>query len=163
MPRIYVGTYAKYNNGSIEGGWLDLDDYSDKDEFMEAAAALHDDEEDPELMFQDWEEIPDGFISESHIDEGFWEYMNFEDYNDGKAKEAYVECFGEWDEDDFQDRYAGEYRSLQDLAEQLVDDLGYLDQMPEHLRYYFDYEKFANDLRCGGEYTNHGDFWFRNC
>ncbi|MDO8250269.1 MAG: antirestriction protein ArdA [Rhodoferax sp.] len=25
-PRVYVGTYAKYNEGSIEGGWLDLED-----------------------------------------------------------------------------------------------------------------------------------------
>jgi hypothetical protein len=27
-PRIYVGTYAKYNAGSIAGAWLDLDDYA---------------------------------------------------------------------------------------------------------------------------------------
>ena len=34
--RVYVGTYNKYNNGSLFGKWLDLSDYSDKDEFMEA-------------------------------------------------------------------------------------------------------------------------------
>ena len=34
--RIYVGTYAKYNDGSIEGKWFDLSDFSDKDEFYEA-------------------------------------------------------------------------------------------------------------------------------
>ena len=28
-PRIYVGTYAKYNDGSIAGKWLDLNDYED--------------------------------------------------------------------------------------------------------------------------------------
>lgn len=32
--QIYVGTYAKYNNGSIFGKWLDLSDYSDKNEFF---------------------------------------------------------------------------------------------------------------------------------
>ena len=34
--RVYVGTYARYNNGSLFGKWLDLSDYSDKDEFLEA-------------------------------------------------------------------------------------------------------------------------------
>ena len=27
---VYVGTYAKYNNGSLSGAWLNLSDYSDK-------------------------------------------------------------------------------------------------------------------------------------
>ena len=27
-PRIYVGTYRKYNNGSIAGKWLELEDYA---------------------------------------------------------------------------------------------------------------------------------------
>ena len=26
--RVYVGTYAKYNNGSLYGAWLDLSDLS---------------------------------------------------------------------------------------------------------------------------------------
>ena len=50
--RIYVGTYAKYNDGSIEGKWLDLSDYSDKEEFYEACRELHKDEEDPESEYQ---------------------------------------------------------------------------------------------------------------
>lgn len=26
--KVYVGTYAKYNNGSLSGAWLDLSDHS---------------------------------------------------------------------------------------------------------------------------------------
>ena len=48
--RIYVGTYAKYNNGSIYGKWLDLSDYSDKEEFYEACHELHGDEPDAEFI-----------------------------------------------------------------------------------------------------------------
>lgn len=73
--RVYVGTYSKYNNGSIKGGWLDLSDYVDKDDFLEACKELHEDEEDPEFMFQDYE-VPDyleDYISESHIDNELWE------------------------------------------------------------------------------------------
>ena len=29
--KLYVGTYAKYNSGSLAGDWLNLDDYSNKD------------------------------------------------------------------------------------------------------------------------------------
>ena len=34
--KVYVGTYGKYNNGSLFGAWLDLSNYSDKEEFYEA-------------------------------------------------------------------------------------------------------------------------------
>lgn len=64
-PRLYVGTYAKYNNGSIEGGWLDLDDYNDSEEFLAACRELHEDEADPEFMFQDFEGFPKSLYSES--------------------------------------------------------------------------------------------------
>lgn len=71
--RVYVGTYNKYNNGSLFGKWLDLSDYSDKDEFLEACRELHKDEQDPELMFQDYENIPEALISESWLSEKFFE------------------------------------------------------------------------------------------
>ena len=50
--KVYVGTYAKYNNGSLSGAWLDLSDYSDKEEFYEACRELHKDEEDAEYIPQ---------------------------------------------------------------------------------------------------------------
>ena len=53
--RIYVGTYAKYNDGSFFGKWMDLSDYIDLNDLYEACLELHQDEEHPELMFQDWE------------------------------------------------------------------------------------------------------------
>ena len=52
-PALYVGTYAKYNAGSLGGAWLKLDDYSDRSEFLAACAGLHADESDRELM-QRW-------------------------------------------------------------------------------------------------------------
>lgn len=63
--RVYVGTYGKYNNGSLFGSWLDLSDYSDKEDFYEACREIHKDEEDAEYMFQDWENVPENLIGES--------------------------------------------------------------------------------------------------
>ncbi len=75
--KLYVGTYSKYNSGSLFGQWLDLDDYDTKEDFLEACYELHNDEEDPELMFQDCDcenELEKEFYSESYIDESYWDY-----------------------------------------------------------------------------------------
>lgn len=73
--KIYVGTYAKYNSGSLFGEWLTLSDYSDLGEFYNACRELHADEEDPEFMFQDFE-APEELrskISECGIDADIFE------------------------------------------------------------------------------------------
>lgn len=69
MAKCYVGTYGKYNDGSIEGAWLDLADYATYQEFKKACRELHKDESDPEFMIQDWEGLPDGFPASESIDE----------------------------------------------------------------------------------------------
>jgi len=58
--------------------------------------------------------------------------------------------------------YQGEFRSMQEFAEQLVDDTGMLDQVPENLRYYFDYAAFARDLELGGDYRFCSGYVFDN-
>ena len=71
-PAVYVGTYHKYNCGSIFGKWLDLTDFDGEDEFLDTCRELHAGEDDPEFMFQDWEGIPSQFASESSVN---WEYI----------------------------------------------------------------------------------------
>ena len=53
--KVYVGTFRKYNEGSIEGAWIDLDKFANYEEFIAACRKLHADETDPELMIQDVE------------------------------------------------------------------------------------------------------------
>lgn len=72
---VYVGTYAKYNAGSIYGDWLMLSDYADIEDFYEACRELHSDEEEPEFMFQDWEEVPEGTVTECTISPAIFELM----------------------------------------------------------------------------------------
>ena len=105
---VYVGTYAKYNNGSLSGAWLDLSDYSDKEEFYEACRELHKDEEDAEYMFQDWENVPEGLIGESWISENFFALRDaVEDLSDTEQEAFFVWC---------------NYKS-HDLSEEDADDL----------------------------------------
>lgn len=70
---VYVGTYAKYNGGSVAGDWLDLDDYASYGAFVEACKKLHADEEDPELMFQDWATSWTREISETGVSSSLWD------------------------------------------------------------------------------------------
>lgn len=158
--RVYVGTYEKYNNGSIAGAWLDLEDYADKEEFYEACKALHEDEEDPELMFQDWEGIPKSMISECSIDDAVWELMGaYEDHGKGPV-DAYCSIFGEWNESDFGDRYRGEWSSDEAMAEEFLEETGTLGSIPENLRCYFDVERYARDMMC--DMCEEDGFYFWN-
>ena len=62
---LYVGTYRKYNEGNLFGEWMNLTDYADAEEFLDACYDLHKDEADPELMFQDYEGFPRALYTES--------------------------------------------------------------------------------------------------
>ena len=74
-PRIYVGTWAKYNAGSLSGEWLALKDYDNYSELCEVMRAIHEDESDPEPMIQDCEDFPEGFSVVSGT-------LSEEEYND---------------------------------------------------------------------------------
>lgn len=173
-PKIYVGTFRKYNEGSINGAWLDLTDYSSKEEFYEACAELHKDEEDPEFMFQDWENIPDSLIGESWLSENYFEYaevMNGLDENDQEAFNIWLDNFSydiaKDDVNDLLERFRYDYQGYysgfnpqQDFADQLADEFIPSDA-PEFLKTYFDYEKFARDLFMGDYWETDGHI-FRN-
>lgn len=68
-PRVYVGTYHKYNCGSIAGDWINLRDCKDYQDFLHKCAVLHRDEREPEFMIQDTEDMPDGLSCGECMDE----------------------------------------------------------------------------------------------
>lgn len=166
--KIYVGTYGKYNAGSIFGKWLDLSDYSDKDEFNEACRELHKDEEDAEYMYQDWENMPESLIGESWLSEKFFKLRDaVEDMDDTRQEAFFVWCnhkghdFEKADANDlvssFKDEYQGKYDDEEDFAYQIVEECY---ELPEFAKSYFDYAKFARDLFCGDYWMEDG-FVFR--
>lgn len=124
-PRIYVGTYAKYNSGSIAGAWLDLSEYSDRDAFIEACAELHKDEADPELMFQDFEGFPRCWYSESSAPADIlWEWLELSE-GEREAFALYADHLcGEVSIDDFREAYNGTADSEAAFAEQIAEDCG---------------------------------------
>ena len=149
-PALYVGTYGKYNGGSLDGMWVDLTTFSDYDDFMDFCRLLHHDEEDPEFMFQDYENFPRELYAES-MSRKDWEklsvYLELSD-NDREVFDAYVELRG-WDDDLtwewVSDMYQGKFDDEEDFARHIVEEC-YYDEVRGFLGDYFDYERFARDL-----------------
>lgn len=140
--KVYVGTYGKYNEGNLKGKWLDLTDFSDKDEFIEECMKLHFDEDDPEIMFQDWEGIPKEYISESYIDAAFWDdFLPMIGNADPDAVKAFLE--DGHDISNFEDAYQGEWNSEEDFAYEIFTEST---EIPDNLINYIDWEKVARDL-----------------
>lgn len=147
MSRVYVGTYAKYNDGNLAGEWLDLEDYSDKDEFIAACLELHKDEADPELMFQDFEDTPGGMVTESSIDAGLWDWLALDEH-DRQVVQAYR---------DYVDNSATIEQALDalihhepdgskaDAMESIYCDTHDLSKMPQELIYAIDWDIVARD------------------
>lgn len=160
--RIYVGTYAKYNSGSIAGKWLNLDDYADKDAFLKACAYLHKDEADPEFMFQDFEGFPRGFYSESSVPQDLWDWLAL-DEDDRELLSVYQEHVDpNGDLDAARDAFVGKgYDTPAGWAAEFLEDTGLLDTIPEALRNYFDFEAYARDAGFNGmTFARHdGELW----
>ena len=163
--QVYVGTYAKYNNGSIGGAWIDLESCGDVDNFLEKCAELHANEADPELMFQDIKGFPRSFYGESHIDPAVFDWLEL-DEDDRELLEVYqdnVESNG--DIAAAREAFSGKFDSESDWAEQYWDDCGMLSEEPEFARQYIDFESYARDCRLGGDMTfvrHDGDVWAFN-
>lgn len=88
---VYVGTYGKYASGSIAGKWVNLSKYDNKKEFEDFCKRLHKNEQDPEFMFQDYENVPDSMISESFISDEVWDVLAILKKYDANRQEQFCE------------------------------------------------------------------------
>jgi len=125
--KIYVGTYAKYNNGSIAGAWLTLTDYNDAQDFLAACYNLHNDEIDPELMFQDFDDVHKNYQKECVDLNALYEYVNACNDDIKDVIDAGLDC--EIPLDSILDAYIGTYDSDSDFAYQMAFDMGVLQEI----------------------------------
>jgi antirestriction protein len=155
-PKLYVGTYAKYNAGSIEGKWLTLSDYDDKEAFLKACAELHKDEADPELMYQDFEYLPRELYNESHLDDRIWEYLEYDEDDREKIADYLDEVDSSADMDDALNAYQGNiddmrgdhllFASKEEVyGHHVVEEGLFGEEIPESLQNYIDYEALGRD------------------
>lgn len=149
-PSVYVGTYAKYNNGSISGEWVDLTRFTNADDFYDYCRELHSDESDPEFMFQDYEHFPYGYITECYLNPAIFDILNELTPDEYADFCKYVSYFGkDVTVESFRDAYIGHYDSKEDFAHEIVEQ-AITKGLPDFFVQYFDYESLARDLFIDG-------------
>lgn len=147
-PSVYVGTYHKYNCGSLRGMWIDISSFDGYDEFIGFCEAIHADEPDPELMCQDYEGFPEQWYNEGFITRE--DFDNIKKYSelcgeyDSEAVEDYMEFHDSLD--NFEERCMGKYDSEEDFARYIVSEIYDLEKMMGSLADYFDYERYGREL-----------------
>jgi antirestriction protein len=159
--QIYVGTYHKYNCGSIKGAWIELEGL-DLESFWAKITELHKDEEDPEFMFQDFEGFPEVFYGESGLDERVWEWLEL-DQNDKDLWQAALDYSSDITFKEAQDRFMGTADSAEDFAQNWLEETGQWDELPELAQRYFNLESYARDLEIDLNFIKHdGKLWVFN-
>lgn len=167
---VYVGTYRKYNNGSLFGKWLKLSDYTNKEEFYTACQKLHNDEKDPEFMFQDYENIPKGLIGECWISDNIFEIIEaFQNMEESQQEPFLIWCnnghrslSGEDINDlinSFENDYIGQYDSEEDFVIELIKERSDLNDFAKQ---YFDYQAYARDLFLCDYWSDEGYIYYNS-
>jgi hypothetical protein len=124
-PRIYVADLEAYNNGRLEGEWLDLADYKDADELMDAIQDVLKKSGGEEYAIHDVEYVPRGMYSEYMGKRDFEQLYEMMDLAKDKdlPLEVVQDVVSQYDASAVEE-FVGKYDNSVDFAEQLVDDLG---------------------------------------
>lgn len=169
MIKIYLTNLGKYNEGELLGEWVELPVSEEElNEIFDRIKICHDGIEysdecgNPyeEYFITDYETDISGFSigeydSLSKLNEiaetleGLEEYekevveaMMSEGYDLDEALERKDDCMVYYDCND-----------MTDVAEQYAEETGLLDSIPERLRFYFDFEKFGQDMSFEGHFV----------
>lgn len=156
--RIYVASLTDYNAAVLHGVWIEVSDIDTMQEQINAMLAasptakrgdgpaeeyaIHDYELPKGIKIGEFESLETvaalGEAIRSH--DGAFEvaYANFSDI--GEAVKACEEA------------YQGTFRSMEDFAEDLLENIGDLQNLPDLVRHHIDFEGVARDLEMGGDY-----------
>ena len=145
-PQIYVACLASYNNGILFGEWIDATQ-SETDIMAEIYDMLENspEEDAEEFAVHDYEGFGDVDIDEYTSIQAIAEYANFIQQH-GRIGMALLSDYAISEAESMMDNcYQGCFDSEVDFAWRLFDEC-YAHQIPDNLRFYFDYEDFARDL-----------------
>jgi antirestriction protein len=168
--RVYIACLAAYNAGILHGKWVDVDGLTvdELQEEINAVLAASPEEGAEEWAIHDHE----GFHG---LIKGEWpdlqEVCTFAELiaEHGEAVAIYGAHIGADADglgDSFQDAYCGQWDSFQEYVEQACDDIGYLENVPEHIKFHIDWESVAREWsyeHFEGEATGGGVHVFRSC
>lgn len=151
-PKIYVACLSAYNAGYLHGLWIDgtqqPEDIEDDIKWMLSWSPVADTESCDEWAIHDYE---------------FWQGIQLSEYEDiervselaqlleehGKAYAVYFQHYGNnyATEEDFKDRYLGEYEDEKDFVYQMWEECGKIQQLEELNipSFYIDWKAIVQD------------------
>ena len=163
MFRIYLTNLGKYNEGELVGKWLDLPCEDMVKELVSIGVSDEPDENGnyyEEYFITDYENDYDYKVGEydslDDLNEIAEELENLDDY-DREVVKAFIENGSDIEEalDGLRD---GDYMvfsncsDMADVAYQYIEETGLLNDIPEGLRNYFDYEAYGRDMSFEGTF-----------
>lgn len=155
MLKGYITNLGKYNEGILQGEWVDFP--ISEEELEEVLKRIGINEEYEEFFFTDWESELDLFLDAyENIDcinvlaESLEE---FERYDEMDKLAAIMEATGDnvFDAITYMaDAVFYPGMTLEDVAYEIANDCYFTRETPDFLVRYFDYEAFARDLKFDG-------------
>lgn len=145
-PSIYIACLASYNNGILHGKWIELDqDIDDVQKEIQTLLQTSPIENSEEYAIHDYEGFFGYSVSEYENIESLVEFVEMiQKY--GEAYVVLIDYMGSFEsttEDVFNEVYQGQWDSEVNFTEQIADEIM---EIPKNISFYFDYEKFSNDL-----------------
>lgn len=162
--RVYITDLEAYNNGHLVGGWCELP--MGEDELQNAIA---------EVLKNGQEACGDTHIHEEYfISDYECSYMKIDEYSSLTNLNEIAEKMSELDKDqqtavkllleanvvndldeaieNIENIYCTGETKMEDVAYSYIQETGALQNMPENLHYYFDYEKLGQDMEINGSF-----------
>lgn len=163
-PSVWVTTWEKYNEGGLNGMWVNLASFGSYSEFIIFLKAVNADEEFPEFAFLDSEFLPNSLVSEYGISEdAFEKIMDFCEIRNQYGADALSDWFENYDEIyDFEEAYCGQHGSEEDFVRGLIDEEALYNKLGD-LALYFDFEAYARDLFINDYFMGANGYVFRRC
>ena len=164
FPSIYVACLASYNSGILHGKWIvPANNVSELQEQIDEVLKTSTIPNAEEFAIHDYDDFPN--LGEYPGLENIVKVVDAIAEHGADEINAFLSNYSVEDLDSFSDMFVGEYSSFSEYAEQMAEDTILID-CPEHIRSYFDYEKFERDLSFDDteiDAPNGNVFIFRNC
>lgn len=156
-PRAWVGCLSCYNSGRLFGKWIDGIECEDLESAGIATLSTVGDytamrcvkcfgDEFSVMDHENYLGLISGECGISEAAEAARQLAEITDDNEREIVTAWLSNGMQFDLDAMREAYIGEYSHDAAMAEDFAENCDLLGDMPENLRYYFDFEVYARDL-----------------
>lgn len=168
MLKIYLTNLGKYNEGELVGEWVELPCTDEELEAVKERIGISDEPDENGNYYEEWfitnyeSDIQGVEVGEyDDLDElnEFAEELDDLDIDQQQALKAFLEDGSKFDEalegvQNYNYRIYLGCDTMEEVAIEVVEECGMLENVPENVARYFDYEAFGRDLDLEGKYYN---------